>query len=234
MKFKLLVLTTAAFCLSSLLAQAGVNVGATRVIYQGKEKEANLSITNTVDDHIPYLIQSWISEYGGNDQATEKFIVTPPLFRLDPGSQNVLRIIAVQTSQLPSDKESLFSVNVKAIPAKSTEPGKENVLQIAIKTSIKLFYRPQSLPGSLIEAAKGVVWSSDNGRLSFDNPSRYNIVVSKLVINGREQKGMPDVISPGQRSSVNIPANAGESIVLSYINEFGSVVEAPATTLVNR
>ncbi|MER2299769.1 MAG: molecular chaperone, partial [Pseudomonas sp.] len=116
MKRKLLTLASVVFCLSSTLAHAGVNVGATRVIYQGKDKEANLSVTNTVDDRIPYLIQSWVSEYG-TDEATEKFIVTPPLFRLDPGSQNMLRIMAVQTKQLPTDRESLFAVNVKAIPA---------------------------------------------------------------------------------------------------------------------
>ena len=231
MKRHLLKWTTVALCLASLLAHAGVNVGATRVIYQGKDKEANLSVANTVNDHIPYLIQSWVSEYGGTDEATEKFIVTPPLFRLDPGNQNMLRIMAVQTNQLPTDRESLFTINVKAIPAKSNESNKENVLQIAIKTSIKLFYRPEGLPGTLIDAARGIVWSSKQGQLIFENPSRYNLVVSKLVINGQEQKGMPDVITPGQRSSVNIRANPSDTVILSYINEYGSVVEAPVTTL---
>lgn len=234
MKRTLLALATTVLCLSSVAAHAGVNVGATRVIYQGKDKEANLSVTNTADDQIPYLIQSWVSEYGGGDDTSEKFIITPPLFRLDPGSQNMLRILAVQADQLPTDKESLFSVNVKAIPAKSKDPAKQNVLQIAIKTSIKLFYRPEGLPGSLIDAAKGMVWSSDKGTLTFDNPSHYHIVVSKLVINGVEQKGFPDVIAPGQRGAVNIPAKAGDSLVLSYINEYGSAVDAPATTLPHR
>ncbi|MBA1198611.1 MAG: molecular chaperone [Sphingobacteriales bacterium] len=234
MKRTLLALATAVLCLSSVVAHAGVNVGATRVIYQGKDKEANLSVTNTVDDQIPYLIQSWVSEYGGGDDTSEKFIITPPLFRLDPGSQNMLRILAVQANQLPTDKESLFSVNVKAIPAKNNDPAKQNVLQIAIKTSIKLFYRPEGLSGSLIEAAKGMAWSSENGSLTFANPSGYHIVVSKLLINGVEQKGMPDVIAPGQRGSVSIPAKAGDSLTLSYINEYGSAVDAPATTLPHR
>ena len=33
--------------------QAGVNVGATRVIYQSKEKEANLSLSNSGEDGAP-------------------------------------------------------------------------------------------------------------------------------------------------------------------------------------
>lgn len=233
MKRKLLTLASVVFCLSSTLAHAGVNVGATRVIYQGKDKEANLSVTNTVDDRIPYLIQSWVSEYG-SDEATEKFIVTPPLFRLDPGSQNMLRIMAVQAKQLPTDRESLFAVNVKAIPAKSNDPGRENVLQIAIKTSIKMFYRPEGLPGNLIDAAKGMVWYSHNGQLLFENPSRYHLVVSKLVINGQEQKGLPDVITPGQRGTATIKAKPGDSLTMSYINEYGSAVEASAVTLTSQ
>lgn len=231
MKRHFLKWTTLALCLSSLLAHAGVNVGATRVIYQGKDKEANLSVTNTVDDHIPYLIQSWVSEYGDTDEATEKFIITPPLFRLDSGSQNMLRIMAIQTNQLPTDRESLFTVNVKAIPARSTDSNKNNILQIAIKTSIKLFYRPDGLPGTLIDAANGIVWSSKQGQLTFDNPSRYNVVISKLVINGQEQKGMPDVITPGQHGSVNIRVKPNDTVILSYINEYGSAVEAPVARL---
>ena len=38
--------------------QAGVNVGSTRVVYQSKEKEANLALSNSGDDGVPYLVQS--------------------------------------------------------------------------------------------------------------------------------------------------------------------------------
>lgn len=68
--------------------QAGVNVGATRVIYQSKEKEANLSLSNSSEDGVPYLVQSWVSPYENRDDSADEFIITPPLFRLDakPGS----------------------------------------------------------------------------------------------------------------------------------------------------
>lgn len=97
--------------------QAGVNVGTTRVVYQGQDKEANLSVSNT-DENSPYLVQSWVSAYEDRNQSADEFIMTPPLFRLDAQSQNILRIIATDVKQLPPDKESLFLINVKAIPGR--------------------------------------------------------------------------------------------------------------------
>lgn len=91
---------------------AGIIVGGTRVVYDGAKKESSLSVNNP--DKIPYLIQTWIEN---NDSSSSKapFIVTPPLFRLDGEQQNLLRII--RSGNLPEDQESLFWLNVKAIPA---------------------------------------------------------------------------------------------------------------------
>ena len=70
---------------------------------------------------MPYLVQSWVSSYGNRNDNADELIITPPLFRLDAKGQNILRIIATNVKNLPSDKESLFLLNVKAIPAKSFE-----------------------------------------------------------------------------------------------------------------
>nr|WP_243433211.1 fimbria/pilus periplasmic chaperone [Pseudomonas sp. 58(2021)] len=58
-----------------------------------------------------------------------------------------MRIIAANTQNLPNHKESLLFVNVKAILAVGTNQKNHNVLQIARKTTIKLFYRPTELKG---------------------------------------------------------------------------------------
>ncbi|MCV5920354.1 fimbria/pilus periplasmic chaperone, partial [Escherichia coli] len=72
------------------------------------------------------------------------FIITPPLFKLDPEKNNILRIVNI-THGLPQDRESVYWVNVKAIPSKSDDSENKNVLQIAVRTRIKLFYRPAGL-----------------------------------------------------------------------------------------
>ncbi|WP_180821372.1 fimbria/pilus periplasmic chaperone, partial [Vibrio parahaemolyticus] len=43
---------------------------------------------------------------------------------------------------LPQDRESVYYFNLREIPPRSKEA---NVLQIALQTRIKLFYRPKAL-----------------------------------------------------------------------------------------
>lgn len=64
--------------------------------------------------------------------------MTPPLFVSEAKSENTLRIIYAG-APLPKDRESLFWMNVKAIPSvnKNSLEGK-NVLQLAILSRIKL------------------------------------------------------------------------------------------------
>ena len=106
-------LLSAAVIMASLSqASAGVIIGGTRVIFDGGKKEASISINNA--DEAPYLIQSWIEMPEGNANKAP-FIITPPLYRLNGGQQNIERILI--TGSLPQDKESLFWRNIKAIPS---------------------------------------------------------------------------------------------------------------------
>lgn len=225
MRLKVAVFTALAACFWLPQLQAGVNVGTTRVVYQGKDKEANLSLANT-DDDSPYLVQSWVSAYDNRDTSADEFIITPPLFRLDAKSQNLLRIIATNVQQLPGDRESLFFINVKAIPAVSPEQHSQNVLQIALKTTIKLFYRPEHLKGSLKEAVDQLQWRVDDGKLSVRNRSGFNVVVSEVLVNDAVNKDLPEVIRPVSMLQSAQALKVGDKIVLSYINEYGSTVKA--------
>lgn len=63
-------------------------------------------------------------------------------FSFKPRKTNALRIFLTQNT-LPNDKESLFWLNIKTIPA--TEKKTENSLKIAFKTQMKLIYRPSAI-----------------------------------------------------------------------------------------
>lgn len=73
MKLSTYFLATA-LLLSNSVAQAGVIVGGTRVIYNGDKKETSLHLKNP--DKSSYLIQSWVD---GDPQTNAKapFIITP-------------------------------------------------------------------------------------------------------------------------------------------------------------
>lgn len=150
-----------AFLLLSTAAQAGIVMGGTRVVYQEGKREAAISVTNA-DTHSPYLVQSWVENYAENNKSRVPFIVTPPLFRLDPEQQNVLRINYIGGT-LPTDRESVFWLNVKSIaPTKKDEVNK---LQVNIKSKFKIFYRPNGLPGEPADAWRKVTFKIEGSRL---------------------------------------------------------------------
>ncbi|NWB19576.1 MULTISPECIES: fimbrial biogenesis chaperone [unclassified Pseudomonas] len=212
-------------------ANAAVTVGATRLIYDGASNEANLSVSNR-DDTSPYLVQSWVSHFGsGNEESVDNFIVTPPLFRLDADKENILRIIFTGGPEVPQDRESLFLMNVKAIPAMSDDQKGKNVLQIALKTTIKLFYRPAGLKGSLKDAVAQVNWKAQAGALAVNNASKLHVVVSELKLNGLPITQAPDVLRPGEARELPIQAKAGDEVQLSYIDDYGSIVTAPVISI---
>ncbi|MEG2434427.1 MAG: fimbria/pilus periplasmic chaperone, partial [Acinetobacter sp.] len=117
---------------------AGIQIGRTRVIYDASKKEVALSLKNT-ETELPWLIQSWIDT--GDGKTRGPFIVTPPLFRLDPQKEQNLRI-TWSGQALPTDRESLFYMNVRTIPAMEKSDDQKNVLRLIYKTRLKLFWRP--------------------------------------------------------------------------------------------
>ncbi len=68
--------------------------------------------------------------------------MTPPLFAMKGKKENTLRILDATNNQLPQDRESLFWMNVKAIPSMDKSKLTENTLQLAIISRIKLYHRP--------------------------------------------------------------------------------------------
>ncbi|WP_268628645.1 fimbrial biogenesis chaperone, partial [Escherichia coli] len=95
-------------------------------------------------------------------------------------------------SGLPQDRESLLWVNVQEIPP---TPKQDNVLQVAIRTRIKLFYRPASLAGSPEEAASKVRWERSGNTLKAINDSPYYLSFSTVSVAGEKIKE-PQMVAP--------------------------------------
>ncbi|MDK9366330.1 fimbrial biogenesis chaperone [Lelliottia wanjuensis] len=200
--------------LGSTAAHAGVVIGGTRVIYDGSKKEASLSVNNA--DNVPYLIQSWIDmPDGGAEKAP--FIITPPLYRLDQGQKNVMRI--VRAGNLAEDKESMFWLNVKSIPSAEK---KENTLQVAVKTRIKLIYRPESLKGTSPEkVADKLTWQKSGNDIQVTNPTSYYMNFNEIDVSGKK---LPEVtyVAPGSTARFALPAGvSGGQVEFKLISDFG-------------
>ncbi|MGM1328346.1 fimbrial biogenesis chaperone, partial [Klebsiella michiganensis] len=159
-------------------AQAGVSLDRTRLIITGKDSSASANLTNTSPD-IPFLAQSWVEDSKGN-KITSPLVVLPPLQRINGGQKGVARVTKTDgINQLPQDRESLFYLSVREIPPK---PDKANVLQLAMQSRIKLFFRPTAIiPKSKSEIWQDqVVFQKSGNKMTAQNPTPYYITIISL------------------------------------------------------
>jgi chaperone protein EcpD len=171
----------------ALPATAGVVIQGTRVVYPSQDKEVTVKLSN--EGKKPALVQFWLDD--GDEKSTPEtarvpFTSTPPIFRLEPGKGQAVRVM--QTGQaLPADKESLFWVNVLEVPPKADDAQAANRLQFAFRTRIKLFYRPQGLAGNVADAPGKLAWrwggSVTAPSLVVSNPTPYHVNFASMSVS---------------------------------------------------
>ena len=226
----------AALCLFAASANASVVIGGTRVVFHARQGEATLRLSNTSDR--PALVEAWIDTgdvKSTPDSVNTPFLITPPLFRIEANKDQNLRILYVSGSQSPpSDRESLFWLNVLEIPPKPTGAAADrNTLQFAIRSRLKLFYRPANLPGDPLKAPDQLTFKAASDAhgtaLEIHNPTPYYITISKLSL-GADNKpldGAEGMVTPF--GDLHLPLKgvthapvAGTPVVFTTINDFGA------------
>lgn len=219
----------AVLLLSSTVSRAdGFGINATRLIYPENEKSISVTLRNTMKNS-PYLVQTSVSTEQSKAVAAP-FIVTPPLFRLEPQSTNQVRI-AFKGSALPRDRESVFYFNATGIPASSSYGSEQQIagvrgmVQFGVGNIIKIFFRPNGLKMTSDEAQKNLTFSIVANGLKVSNTSPYFVSFASLQVAGKrialdtaEQK----MIAPFSSHIYPISAKAG---VLSWqtINDVGGI-----------
>ncbi|AKL35270.1 molecular chaperone [Klebsiella michiganensis] len=208
---KYLKVLIAGWLLVGAAAHAGVVTGGTRLIYPGGKKESSLSVTN--NDATPYLIQSWVE----SNKGAAPFLLTPPLFRLEGEQQTRLRVI--YSGGLPENKESMFWMNIKAIPSSQAKAG-ANTLQIAIKTRIKLIYRPKSIEGTPEMVTEQLRWTRSGNTLQVMNPTAFYMNFAEVKVGGAEVKEA-NWVGPGETARFQLPGVSAGALQWKLINDYG-------------
>jgi len=217
----------AIFSISSAVnAEGGISLGATRVIYPAEAKQTSLAVNNS-DNKSRFLINSWVEDEQG--QKIKTFAVTPPLFVSEPNSENTLRIIYVGPP-LPGDRESLFWLNVKAIPSveKESLAGK-NVLHLAILSRIKLFVRPSKLTDPVQEAPEALSFALEGNTLKITNASSYYLSLVNMHINQRKVNNV--MVAPKKSTQVALPSDARGDLTFQTVNDYGAVTPVRTVSL---
>lgn len=205
-------------------AQAAITLDRTRAIYNGDMKSISLNIINENKTY-PFLAQSWLDDAQHN-KISSPLVVLPPIQRIEAGEHSVVRITKLADAEsLPQDRETIFYFNLREIPPK---PEKSNVMQLALQTQIKLFYRPKA-----IEAKTGDIWQEKlvfhktNGELTVENPTPYYITLSGISRKMKKEGGgnlsnnTGMMIAPKSSGKIPLKDTNVNSFVVTYINDYG-------------
>lgn len=216
-------------------AQAAVALQYTRLVMAAPQDQIALRVWNPEDE--PVLVQAWFDK-GDADAPPESinvpFMVSQPLLRLDGGANRDILIRRIGAQGLPPDRESVVWLNVLDVPPRGES---ENHLQATIRQRIKLFWRPEGLPGKAESAATGVEWrwlqERDGAVLEARNPSAFHVSVVRLGIGTEEVELSPSsgLLRPFDALRVQLPAGLkpmpGQGIRMVWVSDAGKEQETP-------
>ncbi|WP_300635701.1 fimbria/pilus periplasmic chaperone [Pseudomonas sp.] len=187
--------------------QAAVIIHGTRVIYPAEQQEVVVRVENK--GSLPALVQTWLDT--GNRHSTPAtaqtpFTLSPPLFRIEPYQQQALRL-RYTGEPLPTDRESLFWLNLLEVPPLSPDTAQNNQIQLSFRTRLRVFLRPRALPYPVTGAASKLQWklvAHDQGfALQATNPTPYHISLTSA-----------ELLSAGKRFSKAPNKAANDSLLL--------------------
>lgn len=197
----------AALSLLTPLCHAGVIIHGTRVIYPAERQEVVVRLENRGSR--PVLVQAWLDtgdRHSTPVTAQTPVTVSPLIARIEPHQQQALRL-RYSGEPLPTDRESLFWLNVLEIPPRSADAEQNNHIELSFRTRLRVFLRPQALPYSVASAVSKLQWklvAQDRGwALQVTNPTPYHISLASVAL-----------LSAGKRFSKAPNQAANDSLLL--------------------
>ena len=212
-----------AYLLSLLVssqAMAAFVLNGTRFIYEEGKKNTSFEVTNQAIE--TFGGQVWIDNTTQGDGVY--MVPTPPFFKVASKEKQIIRIMKTD-STLPTDRESLFWLNVQEIPpkAKATEG---NQLAVAVNTKVKLIYRPKELVEERQGAEKFLQVITNSGKSMLKNPTPYYFAVTGIKVNKQEMKLNDHVLAKLSRLAPKTEVDLGRIlpsgiISVEAVNDWG-------------
>lgn len=212
-------------------SSASVILVGTRVIYPENEKYVNLNFRSS--DRVPSIIDVWVSKSISSTENNNDapFIVTPPIFRIDPNKGQVAKLI-YNGQELPKDRESVFYLNFVQLPATDKDANK---ILVTFKSSVKVFYRPNGLKEKSENISSHIEFNVDelrNGFLNISNNSEYNLTINRISLksNGKNLLTLVgddiNMISPFSNLEIKVKPVKNVSnidVYIDMINDLGGI-----------
>lgn len=213
---------------------AGITISGTRVIYPSDAREVTVKLENR--SPLPLLVQSWIDAGDANvapEDSDVPFILMPPVSRVEPAKTQTLRISATPMANHPTDRETLYWINVLEVPPQSK--GDKNYLSIAYRNRLKVFYRPATLPALSSEAMEKVSWRLQGDKLLANNPTPYHISYASVQVSGHGTAAVPGgeggMIAPFSEQvfqltrTKTVTGGQPNTVITNAINDYGAFIK---------
>ena len=215
-------------------AAEGIILNNTRAFYNQEGKGgAGYTLTNNMGE--PYLLQSQIVQLEkqnttASDAQPSKvpFIVLPPLQLFKGGETLTVRVRLVDSSSLPTDRESVLGLSLKAIPSKTVnskdETEQSSTLTFALTNVLKLYYRPAGIEKLTYEQINDKLQFTLQGKdIVASNPTPYYITFNSLSMGGNKVKDdiLYEMIPPFSQKRYPTTLTNNIEVTWSLINEIG-------------
>nr|WP_283570337.1 fimbrial chaperone [Escherichia coli] len=180
-KTAIAVVLSFAFCSQ---AMAAFVLNGTRFIYDENKKNITFEVTNNASQM--YGGQVWVDNTSEGNGIY--MVPQPPFFKVGAKQKQIIRIMKTDSS-LPTDRESLFWLNVQEVPPKpDVKENRGSVLAIAMNSRVKLIYRPSALKNGRENAEKKLTIEQRGDITWVKNPTPYYMAIVGVQTNGRELK----------------------------------------------
>lgn len=209
--------------LASPRAGAVVNIDRTRIVVPNASDVVTFNLVNNSTEQ-PALVQLWIDTGDPTvppDKIRSPLVLLPPMFRLEANEQRNVRLLIADPKQLPTDRESVFWLNVYQMPPVNQQQDKQRLI-LPIRLRIKVFIRRGALPAPQEEDLSKLTFTQASGNLCVHNPTPWHLTISGVDIDGQKVDG--DMVAPFGNLPLPLAARLSNSNTLTYtlINDAGN------------
>lgn len=215
-----------------------LSLDTTRLILPQQKGEVVYRTFNNNED-VPNLVSVRLSKTPDNNEAVPNFVVSPQLFRLNPKSNNAIRVRLVSPVGLPADRESVFYVTTASLPSSPTPyrapqetMNTGGAVTMSVAFQIKLFYRPLALDAPTTKTYQQVSFSRVPGGVQMNNPTPYYLALKGISIDGQAvkfSKTQPNLVPPFGTQVYGTAGTLKKAVSYRLVNDFGAVMSFDTT-----
>lgn len=173
--------------LISTASQAVVNIDRTRVVFETGKSTTTFSLINDATER-PALVQIWIDEGDPTlipEQIKTPIVIDNPIFSLQPNEQRNIKLILANPSKLPTDRESIYWLNILQVPAQQRKQQNEQRILLPLRMRVKLFVRPNNIVVPTEKEMQRLTFNTTKNGFVIHNPTPWNITIIALKVDNQ-------------------------------------------------